>query len=666
MSIQSNSARPSRWARAAAVVAVLLVPLLNGCLGSGGGDAPGISQQPRDKSAFLGTTTTFDIGVGGKGPLSFQWRRNGVAISGATAATYTTPVLALADSGAKYSVVVSNDAGTVTSSDATLTVFGPPTITTQPVAQSVALGATATFSVTATGESIAYQWRRNGVAIAGATSASYTTAATVAADDGVQISVDVLNGAGIVGSTAVLLTVSSAPAIVTGPVTQRVAAGERAVFSAYATGGNLQYQWSRNGTPIGGATARDYVTPAVSAADDGAQYAVTVTNSLGSVASAAATLSVASTAASALPVAFADIAASHSSTASEGFVVVRRSNGSVSSWGYGTDGQRGDGTAVASSDTPSTVTLPAGVLARRVAAGGNHALLLSTAGDVYAWGRNTSGQLGLADQVSRTTPTKVTLPAAAVSIAAGREFSVAALADGRVFAWGLNGDGQLGDGTRFSSLSPVEVTGITGVTEVAAGNAHVLALRNDGSVWAWGSNLSGQLGNGGFVLSRTPVATLATGIARIRAGGDSSLAITARRTGLAWGENSGGQLGLGSQTSNDLPWPAGVLANVVDGAAADTLSTFVGSDGLLRSTGNNETGSLGDGTTTARTTYGTVNVVASALAVSVGGRSFAVALRADGKLLSWGDNTAKQLGNTTLTSTGTSTPTEVPGFSAGP
>ena len=194
MSIQSNSARPSRWARAAAVVAVLLVPLLNGCLGSGGGDAPGISQQPRDKSAFLGTTTTFDIGVGGKGPLSFQWRRNGVAISGATAATYTTPVLALADSGAKYSVVVSNDAGTVTSSDATLTVFGPPTITTQPVAQSVALGATATFSVTATGESIAYQWRRNGVAIAGATSASYTTAATVAADDGVQISVDVLNG----------------------------------------------------------------------------------------------------------------------------------------------------------------------------------------------------------------------------------------------------------------------------------------------------------------------------------------------------------------------------------------------------------------------------------------------------------------------------------------
>jgi len=285
---------------------------------------------------------------------------------------------------------------------------------------------------------------------------------------------------------------------------------------------------------------------------------------------------------------------------------------------------------------------------------------------VYAWGRNTSGQLGLADQVSRTTPTKVTLPAAAVSIAAGREFSVAALADGRVFAWGLNGDGQLGDGTRFSSLSPVEVTGITGVTEVAAGNAHVLALRNDGSVWAWGSNLSGQLGNGGFVLSRTPVATLATGIARIRAGGDSSLAITARRTGLAWGENSGGQLGLGSQTSNDLPWPAGVLANVVDGAAADTLSTFVGSDGLLRSTGNNETGSLGDGTTTARTTYGTVNVVASALAVSVGGRSFAVALRADGKLLSWGDNTAKQLGNTTLTSTGTSTPTEVPGFSAGP
>jgi hypothetical protein len=608
MSIQLLPSR-SPWAvLRSLLLAALLLPALPGCLGGGGGDAPAINTQPRDKSGFAGGTVTFDIGVGGKGPLAFQWRRNGVAISGATGGTYTTPALLLGDSGAKYSVVVTNSAGTVTSGDATLTVFGPPTITTQPVAQTATLGATATFSVTASGENLSYQWRRNGIAIAGATAASYTTAATVAADDGVEISVDVLNGAGVAGSNGVQLTVSATPAVVTGPLPQRAAIGERAVFGVFATGGNLQYQWTRNGAPIAGATAATYVTPPVTAADDGAQYVVTITNSLGTVTAASAALTAVTASIAAPTTPFADVAAGRSSTAAESFTVVKRSNGTVSSWGYAAEGQRGDGTNPSTaSDTPSTVTLPSGVLARTVAAGGNHALLLTTTGDVYAWGRNTSGQLGLGDQNSRNTPTKVTLPAAAVSIAAGREFSVVALADGRVFTWGLNGDGQLGTASRFSSLTPVEVTGLAGVTAVAAGNSHVLALLGSGTVWAWGSNFAGQLGNGRFALSRVPVQTGATDVVRIRAGGDNSLAITARRTGLAWGENTLGQLGLAGATTNDVPFPVGVLAAVVDGSAADTLTLFVGADGLLRASGNNEAGSLGDGSSTARTSYGTVS-----------------------------------------------------------
>ncbi len=94
-------------------------------------------------------------------------------------------------------------------------------------------------------------------------------------------SVDVGNGAGIVGSTEAVLTVTAVPAIVTAPVSQRVAIDERAVFGVVATGGNLQYQWLRNGTPIAGATAARYVTPALTAADDGAQYLVTITNCAG-------------------------------------------------------------------------------------------------------------------------------------------------------------------------------------------------------------------------------------------------------------------------------------------------------------------------------------------------------------------------------------------------
>ncbi len=658
---------PSRRFLTAATLALLLALPLAGCLSSDGPDAPTISQQPRDRAAFLTGTATFDIGVGGKGPLRFQWRRNGVAISGATAATYTTPPLVAADDGAKFSVIVSNDASSVTSADATVSVFGPPVITAQPVAQTVATGATAAFNVTATGQSVTYQWRRNGVAISGATAASYTTPATVAGDDGAVLSVDVGNGAGIVSSVDAPLTVTGTPAVVTPPVSQRAAVAERATFGVVATGGNLQYQWLRNGTPIAGATDRRYATPALVIGDSGALYSVVVTNAQGSVTSATATLNVVSAAIAAPTAAFADLAASRGAAASEAFTVVRRSNGSVAAWGFNTDGQRGDGTvSTTPSDTPSSVTLPSGVAAAKVAAGGNHALLLSATGDVYAWGRNTSGQLGLGDQASRTAPIKVTLPRPAIAIAAGRDFSIAALDDGRVYSWGLNSIGQLGDGSRFSSLTPVEVGGITGVTTVAAGNDHVIVLRNDGTVWGWGGNAAGQLGTGGFGAARVPVQSGAADVVRIRAGGDVSLAITRRRTGLAWGENSDGQLGLGGSTANDVPHPSGVLADVVDGSSADRLLLFVGADGVLRASGSNETGSLGDGGTTARTAFAPVTVVANAIAAAVGGRSYGIALRSDGRLLSWGDNSADQLGNPALPTTGAGVPAEVPNFSAGP
>ena len=107
----------------------------------------------------------------GTAPLTYQWQKAGAPISGATAASYTTPAAASSDSGSGFSVVVSNSAGTITSRTAVLTVSSAaPTITTQPADQSVHSGQTATFSVTASGSApLTYQWRKNGTAIAGAT-----------------------------------------------------------------------------------------------------------------------------------------------------------------------------------------------------------------------------------------------------------------------------------------------------------------------------------------------------------------------------------------------------------------------------------------------------------------------------------------------------------------
>ena len=91
-------------------------------VGSGAIAAPQITMQPANQSTTVGQTATFSVAATGTAPLSYQWKKNGAAISGATAATYTTPVTTASDNGAQITVTVSNSAGSTTSNAATLTV----------------------------------------------------------------------------------------------------------------------------------------------------------------------------------------------------------------------------------------------------------------------------------------------------------------------------------------------------------------------------------------------------------------------------------------------------------------------------------------------------------------------------------------------------------------
>lgn len=174
--------------------------------------APSITTQPASQTVTAGQTASFSVVAAGTAPLAYQWRKNNVAISGATSPSYTTPATTSSDNGAQFTVVVSNSAGSVTSNAATLTVNPPvvaPTITTQPASQTVIAGQTATFTVAATGTApLTYQWRKNGAAISGATSPTYTTPATKAADNGAQFTVVVTNSAGSATSNAAALTVT--------------------------------------------------------------------------------------------------------------------------------------------------------------------------------------------------------------------------------------------------------------------------------------------------------------------------------------------------------------------------------------------------------------------------------------------------------------------------
>jgi hypothetical protein len=277
-----------------------------GCSGlstSGGGTnpvAPSLTVQPVSVTVTAGQSATFSVSANGTAPISYQWRKNSANMTGATAASYTTPATTTADSGSKFDVVVRNSAGSITSSQATLTVNSAPvapTITTQPANQTVIAGQTATFSVVAGGSApLSYQWRKNSANIGGATSASYTTPATTTGDTGSKFDVVVSNSAGNVTSSQATLTVNAsavAPTINTQPANQTVTAGQTATFSVVAAGtAPLTYQWQKNGSAIPNAAAASYTTPVTTTADSGELFRVVVNNSAGNVTSNSATLTV--------------------------------------------------------------------------------------------------------------------------------------------------------------------------------------------------------------------------------------------------------------------------------------------------------------------------------------------------------------------------------------
>ncbi|MBI2512496.1 MAG: immunoglobulin domain-containing protein [Opitutae bacterium] len=263
--------------------------------------APAITTQPSNQSVTAGGAVSFSVAASGTAPLSYQWRKDGTAISGATSSTYSIASAAASDAGT-YSAVVTNSAGSATSNGATLTVSATntataPSITTQPAAQTVTAGGAVSFSVAASGTApLSYQWRKDGTAISGATSSTYSIASAAASDAGTYSAV-VSNSAGSATSNGATLTVNAAntttaPSITTQPAAQTVTAGGAVSFSVAASGtAPLSYQWRKDGTAISGATSSTY-SIASAAASDAGTYSVVVSNSAGSATSNGATLTV--------------------------------------------------------------------------------------------------------------------------------------------------------------------------------------------------------------------------------------------------------------------------------------------------------------------------------------------------------------------------------------
>jgi pectate lyase len=267
-----------------------------------GATPPAIEIDTQDQTALVGQDATFNVVASGTVPLSYQWYYNtNTALTNATSSILTLTNVQLLDSGG-YSVVVTNSYGSVTSSVAQLTVTTPvaPSITAQPQDQTNILpGATATFSVVAGGsDPLSYQWYYNTNTLLTNATDFILTITNIQPGNAGSYSVAVSNIAGGVISSNASLTVNTspvAPVFNSQPVSLVVLAGSAGSFTAVAVGtAPISYQWSKNGTPISGATSTTLSLSNVQTADDGS-YTLTASNSVGRVTSNPAQLVVTTT-----------------------------------------------------------------------------------------------------------------------------------------------------------------------------------------------------------------------------------------------------------------------------------------------------------------------------------------------------------------------------------
>ena len=321
--------------------------------------------------------------------------------------------------------------------------------------------------------------------------------------------------------------------------------------------------------------------------------------------------------------------------------------GMAYAWGNDTAGQVGNNTTEAAVSTPYAETaITATVVA--VAAGQNHSLALTSTGQVWAWGDNTSGELGDGTTTSRAAPELLTTISGVTAIAAGTGWSMALKADGTVWTWGDNTYGELGH-TTSTPLVPTQVALAVKSTQISAGHAHALVLGIDGSVTAWGLNNLGQVGNGTTGTQAAPVTVIASGATGIAAGLAQSVATLSGSTVDTWGYNADGQLADYSfsdvHTPTDVPWlaatstaPAGVAAG-----GYDTYGVFA--DGSVWGAGMNSVGQLGSSVYTS--SIPTVVAGVSGAKAVTSGIETALALTAAGGLEAWGYGTNGELGNGT-------------------
>jgi alpha-tubulin suppressor-like RCC1 family protein len=330
--------------------------------------------------------------------------------------------------------------------------------------------------------------------------------------------------------------------------------------------------------------------------------------------------------------------------------------GNIKCWGRNDYGQLGDN-SLSLRQTPVAVTGSTQSFTQ-LALGEYFSCALSSSGEVFCWGRNTNGQLGLSNTIDKRTITNsVSSLSNVTSISAGNNFACAIISSStfQVKCWGQNADGQLGIGSLSPTMAPTFAVSLTSQpVAVSAGNYHACSLGQSGNVQCWGQNQVGQLGNGTSGADvTTPIGNvpLAGPAAAISSGSYHSCALLNDGNVQCWGQNSGGKLGNNSNVSSNSPVMVQGFSNSI---ASDPVIAISGGQGHtcaltqnknLYCWGGNQDGEVGDGSTVQRWVATPVTIGSGVVSAVTTGYSHSCLALSGGNVQCWGDDQYGQLGN---------------------
>lgn len=280
-----------------------------------------------------------------------------------------------------------------------------------------------------------------------------------------------------------------------------------------------------------------------------------------------------------------------------------------------------------------------------VSAGGFHTLAIAQDGTLWSWGDNNYKQLGNNSPVTyQTTPIQISSERNWMFVSAGEYYSLAIKKDGTLWAWGRNSDGQLGDGTTTQRNTPVQIGTDTNWLSINAGYHHTMAIKANNTLWAWGRNTNGQIGNGNTTQQNTPVQVgTATDWAMVKPGRNHTLALKSNGQLWSWGQNTFGQLGQGNYTSVTAPLQVGTATDWKFIQAGDYHSLVLKTNGTIWAWGDNASGQLGIGNTTEQTSPVQLGT-ATDWKIITSGAFHGYGIKTNGTLWSWGDNYFGQVG----------------------